>query len=262
MAQIRTRAAALAAGLSFVLAACSDGGAPQAVQGSEQPTQKLGLMTSLPLYWPLGAEFGAIASGQAEAPWQREVLERDHELVLLDTLTPIPGLTAEAAETDPLEGLERIAIIQPRGLSPADNVALDNWVREGGQLLLLLDPQLTGEYEVPLGDPRRPNDTAIIPPVLPRWGLAGAFNVEQTELLYEEVAGGRIPVLLGSELRVVVNEGEMNGCRTSNNLLIIQCDSVGAGTVTYLGDAALFEHEELAGEDGEAIHALLSFAYR
>ncbi|MGJ8598301.1 hypothetical protein [Sulfitobacter sp.] len=222
---------------------------------------KLGLLTSLPLYWPLGAEFGDIASGEAEAPWQRAVLERDHDLVLLDTLTPIPGLTPDAPETDPLAGLERLAVIQPRGLSPADNVALDNWVMAGGHLLLMLDPQLTGEYEAPLGDPRRPTDTALIPPVVPRWGLANSYSPELTDLRFEELSAGAVPILMGSDLRVVVVDDGENGCRTTENGLTARCDKVGLGTVTYIGDAAVFEHRELAGENGEAIAALLDYAF-
>lgn len=89
-------------------------------------------MTSLPLYWRLGADVADIASGNALVPWQRQAMERRFDLVPLDTLSPIPALTPDEPETDPLAELDYLAIIQPRGLSPADNVALDEWVRAGG----------------------------------------------------------------------------------------------------------------------------------
>ena len=113
-------------------------------------------MTSLPLYWPADAALADIAAGTAPPPWQRRAIEADYRLVPLDTLSPIPALSPDAPDTDPLAGLGLLAVIQPRGLSPADNVALDDWVRRGGRLLMALDPALTGDYEAPLGDPRRP----------------------------------------------------------------------------------------------------------
>lgn len=232
--------------------------ADSAVPASDEPRPPMGLMTSLPLYWPLGADFADIAGGGAELPWQRAVIEQDFEIVPLDTLSPIPGLGPDDPETDPLEGLERLAIIQPRGLSPADNVALDEWVRAGGQLLIVLDPQLTGEYDMPLGDPRRPNGTALIPPVIPRWGMAGSFSPQRAELRHADLPGGRVPVLMGSELRV---EADNNGCTAHESALIVRCESVGEGSVTYLGDAAVFEHRELVGGNAEAIRALLDYAF-
>lgn len=218
-------------------------------------------MTSLPLYWPLGAEFGDMVSGATGPPWQRRLLERDYELVLLDTLSPIQGLSEEAGDTDPLAGLDQVAVIQPRGLSPADNVALDGWVRAGGRLLIALDPLLTGEYDIALGDPRRPNDTALIPPVIPRWGIADTYAENSTEVRYAELPGGSVPVWMGSDLNLAAGAGSANGCRVHDSGLILRCDSVGKGTVTYIGDAALFEHRDLIGADGEAIAALLEYAF-
>ena len=220
-------------------------------------------MTSLPLYWPLGADMAAIASGTAETPWQREVLERGFQLVPLDTLSPIAGLMESEAETDPLAGLERLAVIQPRGLSPADNVALDEWVRAGGHLLLALDPQLTGEYEFALGDPRRPTDMALVPPVLARWGLAGSFDPAQNrEIGFVELPVGRVPVLVSGEASVEGDAGARNGCVANSSPVLARCDAVGLGTVTYFEDAAVFEHRELAGENGVAIRALLDHAFQ
>lgn len=250
--------------IAVALTACS--AAPVSDEPQEQSAAlsrpKLGLMTSLPIYWPLGAEFADLASGEAEIPWQRELLAKGYELVPLDTLTPIPGLTPDAPETNPLEGLERIAIIQPRGLSPADNVALDEWVRGGGHLLIALDPLLTGEYELPLGDPRRPSDTALIPPVITRWGLAGSFDESQeAEVSYATLPTGDVPLLVAGESGEFSAVADDNGCATHGDGAIVRCESVGEGSVTYIHDAAVFEHRELAGENGEGIRALVRFAF-
>ena len=232
-------------------------------RSAEVERPALGLMTSLPLYWPLGAEMSEILNGTAEQPWQRPLLESRYELVLLDTLSPIPALSPDKPDSDPLAGLERLAVIQPRGLSPADNVALDQWVRAGGHLLLVLDPMLTGEYDLALGDPRRPVDTALIPPVVARWGLAVGFDETQERTVeYAQLPGGRVPMLMEGFSRVAGGDGGVNGCTsTAQEMKIARCEHVGKGTVTLINDAAVFEHRELAGDNGAAIAALLDFAF-
>ena len=217
---------------------------------------KLGLMTGLPLYWPLGADFADLAGGNVEVPWQRAVLERDHQLVLLDTLTPIPGLASGDPETDPLAGLERLAIIQPRGLSPSDNVALDNWVRAGGHLLIALDPMLTGEYEVALGDPRRPSAVALFPPVIARWGMKVTYD-EQQEFALRLVKIGdlQLPVLLAGQI-----SANKANCVQETQSPVQQCQ-IGEGTVTLIADAAIFEDPDLSEPKGGAIHALFALAF-
>lgn len=244
----RRRTSALAAALFALLAAGCDR-AP-AAQPSAPPTEKLGLMTSLPLYWPLEAGVEDIAAGRAPLPWQRAALEQAYVIEPLDSLTPIPGLTADAPATDPLAGLTRLAVIQPRGLSPADNVALDAWVRGGGRLLLALDPALTGEYELPLGDPRRPADSALIPPVVARWGLAVRFDETQADTVTEQALGeATLPLVLAGE--VTITDPSAAACTLLADGAAARC-SVGKGEVTLIADAALFEHRELAGEG--AIH--------
>ncbi|MEL7445114.1 MAG: hypothetical protein AAGK02_04790 [Pseudomonadota bacterium] len=248
--------------LASVFAGCAPGPAA-ADRESDAERPKLGLMTSLPLYWPLGAGVSDIAGGELEKPWQRRALEERYQLVPLDTLTPIPALSPDDPETDPLAGLDRVAIIQPRGLSPADNVALDNWVRAGGQLLIALDPMLTGEYELPIGDPRRPIDTALIPPVVERWGLAVSYNPEQgSEVTYAELPGGPLPLVQAGEGKVVAVVGEENSCITHESKSLARCDAIGEGTVTAVYDAAAFEHVGPVGEDHSAINALLDYAFQ
>lgn len=251
--------AALAALLGALLGGCGAGG-DEATAGPPDATRaELGLMTSLPLYWPLGAELSEIVSGSVPAPWQRAVLEERHALVLLDTLSPIEGLGEGAAEVDPLAGLGRLAVIQPRGLAPADNVALDDWVRGGGRLLLVLDPQLTGDYDLPLGDPRRPSDAALIPPVVARWGLAISFDEDQGEgARYARIGAGTIPLRLAGT--IAVSELAAGQCTLLAEGAAARC-RVGQGQVTLLADAAVFEDEEPSAEARAGIAALLDFAF-
>lgn len=223
---------------------------------------KLGLMSSLPLYWPEGADMAALATGAVNLPWQRRVIETRYAITPLDTLSSIPALSPDAAEVDPLAGLERLAVIQPRGLSPADNVALDQWVRAGGRLLLVLDPVLTGEYAAALGDPRRPVDTALIPPVVKRWGLDVGFTIHATEEGYRKTirlpGGEELPLAYPGMIEIA--DQAANRCASSHS--VIATCRVGQGQVTLLADAALFEHSDLAGEGGARLLALVSAAFK
>lgn len=216
-------------------------------------------MTSLPLYWPLGAGVAEIARGAANPPWQRAALEERHRLILLDTLSPIAPLAPGAAETDPLAGLARLAIIQPRGLAPADNVALDDWVRGGGRLLLVLDPQLTGHYDLPLGDARQPSAVALIPPVLARWGLAIRYDEAQDLAGRRVVLGaGAIPLVLAGEVTLIGDAARQ--CMLFAKGAAARC-RIGAGQVTVLADAAVFEAEEPGDEARASLAALIGWAF-
>jgi hypothetical protein len=240
----------------LALSGCSAAPAPASQETAA--AQRLGLMTSLPLYWPLGADVAAIANGSGPLPWQRQALAARYQIEPLDTLSPIPALSPDAPATDPLAGLALIAVIQPRGLSPADNVALDDWVRAGGHLLLALDPALTGEYDLPLGDPRRPVDAALIPPVVARWGLAASFDEGQaTQVTTARLGNAALPLALAG--RITIPDSAAAHCTMLADGAAARC-IVGAGQVTLIADAALFEHAELAGEGGAGLRALVAAA--
>ncbi|KPP90467.1 hypothetical protein [Erythrobacter sp. HL-111] len=235
---------------------------PAAPAAGVGPRPELGLHTGLPLHRPLDLGIEALARGEGEVPWQRRAIERGYRIVPLDTLAPVPGLTGEDPASDPLAALTRLAVIQPRGLSPADNVALDDWVRAGGRLLLVLDPMLTGDYDLPLGDPRRPNAVALIPPVVERWGMKVMFDETQAAApRFAEFAGGTLPLALAG--RVQQREGAGADCTFAADRALARC-RVGEGSVTLLADATLFEHAGLAaeaGQGGSAILALFDHAF-
>lgn len=247
---------ALAVAALLTLSGCGAAPAP-APQETAAPL-RLGLMTSLPLYWPLGADLSALANGSGPMPWQRQALEGRYQLDPLDTLSPIPPQSPEAPAINPLAGLALLAIIQPRGLSPADNVALDDWVRAGGHVLLALDPALTGDYDLPLGDPRRPVDAALIPPVVARWGLAVSFDEGQAaQVTTARLGDAALPLALAGQVAII--DPAAAQCTLLADGAAARC-AVGAGQVTLIADAALFEHAELAGEGGAGLRALVAAA--
>ena len=246
-------------GAALLLAGCDAAPDAPVSRQTPAPTEKLGLMTSLPLYWPLGEAIGDIAAGRGAIPWQRSAMASAYVLELIDTLSPIPGLSPDAPEVDPLADLDRLAVVQPRGLSPGDNVALDAWVRKGGRLLLVLDPALTGDYDLPLGDPRRPVDSALIPPVVARWGMAVNFDEAQDAAATTAPLGNAtLPWALAG--RIAVNDPAAADCTLLAGGAAAQC-RVGEGQVTLIADAALFEHQELAGKDGAGLRDVLAFAF-
>jgi hypothetical protein len=251
MPRLRNSLSAALAG-AVLLAGCEAAPATSVAADRAAPRPTLGLLTGLPLYHPLDADIGAIVSGAAPVPWQRQALERDYVLAPLDTLAPIPALSPGGAARDPLAGLTRLAVIQPRGLSPADNVAVDRWVRGGGHLLLVLDPMLTGAYPLPLTDPRHPPASALIPPVVARWGMAVRFDEAQSADVRERaLAGAALPLALAGE--VTIAEG---ACTQAAEGAAAMC-RVGSGKVTLIADAALFEHCEIAGEDAATLRTVV-----
>lgn len=198
---------------------------------------QLGLMTTLPIYWGEAADLGALLADKQEVHWVRRVLERDYALVPLDTLGDGAG---EEKAGGGLFHLRFLTLAQPRALSPQENVALDAWVRQGGRLLLFADPMLTGHSDFAIGDRRRPQDVALLSPILAHWGL---------ELMFDESAppGERVADLSGAVLPVNLpgnfvlrDGGEDAVCMIEGQGLVAEC-SIGRGRALIVADAALLE---------------------
>ena len=215
------------AGLAALLGAC----APAA-----EPPSPVALFTSLPILWRESESLADALDGQAH--WAARVLREAGELTAPDTLESLDPRTA------------LLVMAQPRPLSPAENVALDGWVRAGGRVLLFADPLLTAHSDFPLGDRRRPEGTVLLSPILSRWGL---------ELVWDEgqSAGPRPVSLLGRVLpvdqagRFVVRGG---ACTLLAGGLAVRC-AVGEGSLLAVADAALLE--EGAPQDQTARRAML-----
>ena len=188
----------------------------------------LALFTSLPLYWAEAPDIATMLAPQGKPHWARTALEGDYVLRPLDALDDLP------------EETRNLLMAQPRPLSPAENVALDTWVRGGGHLLLFADPALTEESEFALGDRRRPQDTVLLSPILTRWGLTLEF-VEDQPLGERSVAvgGAQLPVNLPGRLAATA----AGSCNLAAGGLVARCP-IGQGRVTVIADAALFEHRD------------------
>lgn len=215
--------------LALALAAASTGcrAAPDPAPRSAAP--RLGLMTTLPLYWAEADGVGELLRAPEAPSWVRGALETRFVLDPLDTL-----------EDTALAGLDRLMLAQPRALTPGENVALDAWVRRGGRLVLLADPMLTRHSRFAIGDRRRPQDVVLLSPILTHWGLALAFDPEQPETeRMVDVAGMSLPVAVAGTLSVMPG----GACEIAGEGVLARC-RIGKGHVTVLADAAILDEAE------------------
>lgn len=235
-------------GLAVVLALALGIGAWLA-QARRDPAP-VGLFTTLPILWNEAGDVGAMLKDDAPPHWVRGDLQQRGRIVPLDTLAAPGG-------QGPLAGLDRLVIAQPRPLAPAENVALDAWVRGGGRLLLLADPALTEESSFPLGDPRRPQAVVLLSPILARWGLDLQFDeAQQFGEAPREVMGMTVPVNLPGRWQT---RGQAN-CRLWGDGLAVTC-AIGQGRVVALADAAVLERDDPARSRERAFALLLDAAF-
>lgn len=209
--------------------------------GEARPS--LALMGSVPIYWGEPQSLGEIVEGRAPTHWARALIETDFDLVPLDFLTP-----------EALAGHDYLLMAQPRALAPSENIALDDWVRAGGRLLLFADPMMTGESRFALGDRRRPMDVALLSPILSHWGLELHYDETQLAGLRESSSyyGYKIPVNLAGRF---VRQGDECMPRGEDDLMA-RC-ALGEGRVLILADAAIVDVDGPHEGAAQALEGLL-----
>jgi hypothetical protein len=222
-------------------------GTPAEAQVDAAGPAPLGLMGTIPIYWGEASQLGDLIEGAAAVHWARAELEQQYEL------RPLAYLD-EAA----LAGLDHLLLAQPRPLSGEENVALDAWVRGGGQLLLFADPMMTGHSQFGLGDRRRPQDVVLLSPILNHWGLGLEFVEDQPlgprvaedgELALPVNLPGRFALAEGGEQCVLAAEGVLARC------------TIGSGRTTIVADAALLDLHEPSPLAGPALERLAELAF-
>lgn len=213
-------------------------------------TAPIGLFTTLPILWADSPDLGAQINPEARTHWAADLLARRGKVEPIDVLAGNAGFA-------PLDRVRRLVLAQPRVLSPQENVALDDWVRGGGHLLLLADPALTEESTFSLGDPRRPQAVVLLSPILNRWGLDLRFDDRQAMgETTREVLGVAVPVNLPGYFAI---SGQAN-CQTWADGLAATC-TIGKGRVVALADAAVIERSDPDGAKTRALSELLDAAF-
>ncbi len=213
--------------------------------GTTDNVAAIGLMTSLPIYWNGAGSVAETLNDQRPAHWARTTLETGHRLIPLDALSDGSG-----EPSTQLEGLRMLVIAQPRALTAQDNVALDAWVRTGGRLLLVIDPMLTEHFDYAIGDPRRPADVGLVPPVFARWGLGMTFDDNAgAGVETREATGLAIPVEQpGTLVPLESNMADPTArCTIEGGGIAARC-RIGTGTALIVADAAFLDrHGAKAG---------------
>lgn len=240
--------------LTLLLAACGQGAAPEP-QGGET----IGLYSSLPIAWNESADIKGLLADDGVPHWALDMLRGQGRVIPLDTLANAQGLL-------PLPRGGLLVLAQPRPLTAQENVALDAWVRGGGRVLLFVDPMLTGHSLFAPGDPRRPQDIAMLSPILGRWGLELEFDEDQPA--GERLQDG-IPVNLAGRFRPLGKSGGGSGkagdvvasCRIEARGLLADC-AAGKGRILALADAAVLESRENSADLAPRRALLTAFLHR
>jgi len=147
--------------------------------------------------------------------------------------------------TDPatLARAKLMMIAQPHAQTAENLVALDEWVRGGGRLLLFADPMLEWPSERALGDPTRP------PPMFADTGLLAHWGLRLDAPDQRGAAKGRI----GAHIVLTMSPGSLvGGCAIEAGGLAARC-TIGKGKAVIVADADLLDLEGLgAGASGNA----------
>jgi hypothetical protein len=192
-------------------------------------------MTSLPLGTLQGRAIPEVLSGQAGPDPVAAALSRHFRIEFIDFLSA-PSLAAA-------EG--RLLLAHPRALQPAELVALDGLVREGGRAVILADPALAWPSGLPLGDPRRPPVTSLLDPLLTHWGLVLEPAKDSRNIIRWRMGDGRLLASVGAS-RFRRSAGD---CMLEAKALLARCRP-GRGEALLVADADLLNPALWMGEDG------------
>jgi hypothetical protein len=139
-----------------------------------------------------------------------------------------------------------LLMAQPFAQPPEDLVALDQWVRGGGRVLLLADPLLEWPSARPLGDRLRPPVMFTDTGLLGHWGLR----------LDAPDHPGMKPSSLGNRPIVTVSPGSLHGgCRISVDGIVARC-RIGRGRATVVADADLLDADNLGSAGRSNLEAI------
>jgi hypothetical protein len=189
------------------------------------------LLTSLPLV------FGERLSLEGGGSKALEALERRYRV--------IPIAVADEQSLD--QG--SILLMAHARAQPAEGlVALDEWVRRGGRVLLLADPLLEWHSERPLGDPLRPSPMFSDTGLLGHWGLRleapGKSGREQRRLAGKEV--------------LALSPGTLSGdCSISDDRFVAHCE-IEKGRAVVVADADFLDVDAAGGSTERNLYALLA----
>lgn len=141
-----------------------------------------------------------------------------------------------------------LLMAHPQAQTAENLVALDEWVRGGGRVLLLADPLLEWPSERPLGDALRPPPMFMDTGLLAHWGLR----------LDAPDQRGPAARKLESFGVLTVSPGRLAGrCAISADAFVAHC-RVGKGEAIVVADADLLDVNQLGPPAGENLGGLIA----
>jgi hypothetical protein len=141
-----------------------------------------------------------------------------------------------------------LLMAQPLAQTAENLVALDDWVRRGGRVIILADPLLEWPSKRPLGDPLRP------PPMFADTGLLGHWGLR---LDAPNVPGTAVRMLAGYRV-ITVSPGVLYGrCRISRDRLVADC-RVGKGDAVVVADADFIGSDKIGSGASHNLDALIA----
>ncbi|NUR46103.1 MAG: hypothetical protein HOP91_08130 [Sphingomonas sp.] len=189
----------------------------------------LALLTSLPIM--LGEDFSLKSTGSPA-------------LTALSAKFQVAPISTTSAKElrEPL-----LLMAQPPAQTPENLVALDNWVRRGGRVLLLADPMLEWPSKRPLGDLLRPPPMFADTGLLAHWGL---------RLDAPNRRGAAVRTLAGYHV-LTISPGALYGsCTISADRLVADC-RIGKGRAIVVADADLLNVDALGPDSRNNLNAVV-----
>jgi hypothetical protein len=211
------------------------------VQPSIKKGPQIGLMTSLPLRWP-ELDNAKLFDANAEPSQAFQRLEQQQPVVLLDDFKTLSRFRV-------------ILLAQSRALSPAEFVALDDWVRGGGRALILADPALAWESNFPVGDRRRPLFTSLHSPLFGHWGLKLVLDIDaESRDVVQTVRDSAIKTQTFGKWLSEPKDASAR-CKLDEKRVLADC-RIGKGRAYLIADADLLND---ANWQGSGIRALFGW---
>ncbi len=206
----------------------------------EPPRPPLHILTGLPLFWGEGG-ITDVLNGKAKKSALIEGLEQTG-----------PVTAVEHLDAGGLAQTKLLLLIQPPALIPEELVALDTWVRDGGRVVILADPQLDWDSAHPPGDPRRAPVRSLLGPLIDHWGLALVPDPPGDDPAEARVGGHPVKMIQAGRWKRSSN----GGCVIGSAERVANC-SLGKGRAILVADAD-FANPDSGGDSLGALRGLFS----
>lgn len=179
------------------------------------------MLSSLPLRWSGSTNLANILIGGERDDPALQQLERLGPLRLLDSFN-----------RQSLKKSDILFLAHPRALSPVQLVAIDEFIQNGGQALILADALSSWHMPHALGDARNPPVTSLLTPLFDHWGveLRGVAHGETGEHWIDDEGRGLRLLSAGRFTRFP------ESCVAQEDGYLLRC-RIGKGQAIIMGDA-------------------------